>query len=227
MTMKRVRPILALTFDIAIVGFFVGAMVWLCLTDGKTVPNPAEEFLKYFTIQSNILLAAVALISIPFDILLLTGKLSFQPKALRVAFLAVTTGTTITMLVASFFLAPTIGVKWVFCNYNFIFHLVTPLLGVIRVIFFESGKGKCRFYFAFFGMIHLCIYGIVYLTNVVIHDGYGQAKYDWYGFGANGLGMGILSFLIIFALSFGLCFGLLSLQNLVIKKTSAEKQESK
>lgn len=221
--MKRSRPILALIFDIAIVGFFAGAMIWLCLTDGKTVPNPAEEFLKYFTVQSNILLAAVALVSVAFDILLLTGKLSFPPKASRIALLAAATGTTITMLVASFFLAPTVGAKWVFGNYNFIFHLVVPLLGVIRVIFFETAQAKGRFYYAFFGMIHMGIYGVFYLTNVVVHDGYGQTKYDWYGFGANGLGMGILSFFIIFALSFGVCFGLLVLQNLVVKKTNPAK----
>ena len=221
--MKRCRSIIALLFDLAIFGLILGAMIWLCLTDGRTVSNPAQEFLKYFTVQSNILLGVVALILVPFDILILFGKLSANPKPLRIASLAATTGTTITMLVASFFLAPTIGAAKIFGTYNLILHLIAPLVAVIRVIFFESAKEKGRFYYAFFGMAHMGIYGVFYLTNVVIHDGYGQVAFDWYGFGANGLGLGILSFFLIFALSFGICFGLLTLQNLVTKKLWLEK----
>ena len=133
------------------------------------------------------------------------------------------TGTTVTMLVASFFLAPTVGAKIIFANYNFIYHVAAPLLGLIRALFFEDAKEKARFYFAFFGVVHMGIYGIFYLANVVIHNGYGTTKYDWYGFGKGGLGLGILSFFLIFALAFGICFGLLCVQNVFAKRNATKE----
>lgn len=59
------------------------------------------------------------------------------------------------------------------------------------------------------------IVGLAALVHLLI---YGVVKYDWYLFGANGLGVGVAIFLGALAGGFGVCLGMLALQNLWVAK---------
>lgn len=214
--MKRYRPLFALLADILVFGMVVAAVIWMFFGfDGVLASNGFEAF-KYFTVQSNVVVGIATLVAIPFDILSLRNSTRVTPKALRVFLVCAVTGTTITMLVALFFLAPSLGLAMMLAEANLLLHLLIPLIALARVLFFDDAKDKTRFYHAFFALCHIGIYGIVYLANVAIHNGYGQVAYDWYGFGKAGLGVGILAFLIILGLAYGLCFGIFALQNVFV-----------
>ena len=48
----------------------------------------------------------------------------------------------------------------------------------------------------------MIIYGITYLINIFVHDGYGDVKYDWYYFGTYGPGAGIGMFFLMLAFTY-------------------------
>ena len=200
----KAKRIFAIVFDLLIISSVVFSAVWMFTSIPAYETNGGLDLLKYFTVQSNFLLGLIALIVLPFDILVLLGKRESAPTGLRIAFLVANTGTTITLLTVLFFLGPTLGYGMMFETYNFFMHLLTPLLGMARVLFFETGDRKLRWQVAAFGIVPLAIYGTIYLINIAVHNGYGRIEYDWYGFGKGGLGIGILAFVAMILLAFGI-----------------------
>ena len=213
----KARHILALILDVATVIMVIVASIMMFNYGGSALAVRGIFILRYFTVQSNMLLGASLLIALPFDVSLLLGKRNESPLPVRVLNLVGTIGTTITMLTVLFFLGPTMGYGRMFTEANLFFHLLIPLAGLIRVIFFEGEGDGPKWQASFFGLIHLFGYGLFYLFNVAIHNGYGQADYDWYGFGTNGLGIGILAFVLMLVGAFFLTWGLLMLQRKVRK----------
>lgn len=213
----KARHILALVLDVATVIMVVVASIMMFNYGGNALAVKGIYSLRYFTVQSNMLLGAILVIALPFDVSLLLGKRNESPLPIRVLNLVGTIGTTITMLTVLFFLGPTMGYAFMFSEANLLFHLLIPIAGLIRVIFFEGEGDSPKWQVSFFGLIHLFGYGLFYLFNVAIHNGYGQTDYDWYGFGTNGLGIAILTFVIMLVGAFFLTWGLLMLQRKVRK----------
>ena len=211
----KARHILALILDVATIIMVIVASIMMFNYGGSALAVRGIFFLRYFTVQSNMLLGAILLIALPFDASLLLGKRNESPLPIRVLNLVGTIGTTITMLTVLFFLGPTMGYGFMFSEANLFFHLLIPLAGLIRVIFLEGEGDGPKWQASFFGLIHLFGYGLFYLFNVAIHNGYGQTDYDWYGFGTNGLGIGILAFALMLMGAFFLTWGLLMLQRKV------------
>ena len=211
---NKTRRIVAYSFDLFIAVFVIVSGIMMFTTGGDALAEKGIGFLKYFTVQSNFLAGFVALFALIFDLLLCLGKRNENPLALKIAYLSANTGTLITFLTVVFFLGPTMGYPFMFSGANLFMHLLTPLLVFARVAFFESEGKDIPHRFVFFGAIHLLGYGTFYLANIAIHNGYGQAAYDWYGFGKGGLGIGIIVFIGMLALAYGLTF----LNNLLQKK---------
>lgn len=216
--MKRHVPLFALIFDLAIVAAVAFSAIWLFLGSNGPLPEGEIGYLKYFTVQSNLLLGSVALTAIPFDALLLAKKRSSSPKALRIAYLCLNVGTALTMLVALSFLAPTMGFELIFSNAYIFMHLLTPLFGLARILAFEPNTDRLSWKWSFLGIIHMGIYGIFYTINIAIHNGYGDLQYDWYGFGRGGLAVGLVVYVGLLIGVFFATFGLLALQSLQLRK---------
>ena len=66
-------------------------------------------FLKYFTVQSNLLMGAAALVALPFDVLVALDKKPTNPIAVKIFYFVSTLGVAITFLVVFTFLGPTMG----------------------------------------------------------------------------------------------------------------------
>ncbi len=199
----RLRNWVAISFDFTLVAFVIISVIMIWTGEDATLLGGGWVFLRYFTTDSNILLGVIALIALPFDFLLARKKEKQGHKWLRILYLVGNTGTAITMLTVLFFLGPTMGYPLMLKGGNLFMHLLTPLVAIVRVFFFEINEVELTWKAAWFGAIPVGVYGIAYMINVVVNDGYGSLDYDWYGFGKAGLGVGIVVYFGMLGAGFG------------------------
>ena len=142
--------------------------------------------LKYFTIDSNILMGISALISALAERKVLTGETKEVPLPVQVLKLTATVSVTYTMLVTLFFLVPTMkdqyGLFGLLIYSNFFLHLFNPILAIVIFLVYEKSDkipAKC----IIFGLVPLALYSVYYLGEALSHvtDGEIDAGYDWYG----------------------------------------------
>lgn len=141
--------------------------------------------LKYYTVDSNILMGIVAFIAMIYDIRAVRDENYMIPRFVYVLKLVGTVGVTITMLVTVFFLAPTStkGYFSLFTNSNFFLHFANPLLAIVTFVGFER-TDLIKFKHCLFGMMSLGLYACFYVINCLINavEDIVPKKYDWYGF---------------------------------------------
>lgn len=146
--------------------------------------------MKFFTVQSNILMGIVAFLFVIFEILVINGKMREFPTWGYILKHIFTVGVVLTFLTTALFLAPTAktGYFTLFKNSNLFFHFIIPILSMITFVVFEK-TDKIKYKYVFAGVIPMLLYGIFYTINVFIHteDGVISQKYDWYGFVAGGI----------------------------------------
>ena len=194
--MKR-RAILSIILNAAIVILVAVGMIMVFTI---RISGPLLDFgllvLRYFTIDSNLLMAVASLIYIVFDILLLRKRIEKIPTWLHYFKHMGTVGVALTCLTVIFFLAPTMAVNskdflayfTLFASYNLIFHLLVPVLAIVVFLFFEK-EAILSFKSTFIGIIPMVIYGAFYVAMTLTHmeNGVPMKGYDWYGFIAGGV----------------------------------------
>ena len=189
----------------------------------KEIPLIATklEALKYFTVESNILIGIISLIFIIFEIQILQNKRKEIPDFMYILKLIGTVGVTLTFIVTAIFLAPNSEYPYYafYQNSNLFFHLIVPILSIITFIFFES-TDKIKFIYTICGIIPMMIYGLFYLTNILIHLDNGQVSfdYDWYGFLRYGLNTIIIIFPIIMIMTYTISLSLWQSSKQIYKK---------
>ena len=148
----------------------------------KLLEVSSIEMFKFYTVDSNILVAIVSLIFVIYEIRLEKGKIKEIPTSIyNLKFLGVA-GITLTFIVTLFFLAPMYGFYAMYNNNNLFFHLIVPILSIVSFIFIE--KYDVKYKYSLLGIIPMAIYSIFYTTNVLTHlvDGKPTYEYDFYGF---------------------------------------------
>ena len=183
-----------------ITGMTVFAVAWMFsgITIGRggvVLSAKRWAMLKYYTVDSNILMGVAAFLMARAQRAVLTaGRDSISP-AVSVLKLAGTVGVTLTMLVVVFFLAPTMKGGWraMFSNSNLFLHLLIPLLSLFCFLFLERGTVTAP-RAALWGMASVVVYAAYYALNCAIHttDNVVPRQYDWYGFAVGGLRSGLL-----------------------------------
>ena len=176
----------AIAFNIAIFILVIVAVIWM-MTDNSGLSLTARKIqaLRYFTVDSNILMGISAAFMAVAQIQVAKGKRKSIPTALYVFKLASTVAVAVTMLVTVFYLGfviPT-GFFSLFYHSNFIMHLAVPVLSIIVFVLFE--KTDCvELKHNLFSYIPLVLYGIYYAIATFSHmkDGVVEKGYDWYQF---------------------------------------------
>ena len=137
---------------------------------------------KFFTVQSNILMAIVALILLIYDKKLIDKKIKEIPRFLYILKLIATSAVTLTFLVTLLFLSPMYGFYNMYNNSNLFFHLIVPVLSIISYVLFTKECDSLKN--AFYGIIPTFLYSIYYITEIVIHLNNGglSYRYDFYNF---------------------------------------------
>lgn len=164
------------------------------------------EMLKFFTVESNIFMGVASLLSLIF---ILIGK---YPKWLSLVKYIAAGTVTLTFLTVMFYLGPTLGMLLMLKDANLFMHLIVPVLAIAQLFLLEPKLEEMKFVKStLLSIIPMSIYGIAYLLNVIINNGYGTAKYDWYYFGSlgpwAGVGMYFLMLASTYLIGVGLYFG--------------------
>ncbi len=147
------------------------------------------ECLKYFTADSNILVAIASAITIGYSIAKIKNKDFKVPTWVTVLKMVATVCVTLTFLTTVFFLGPTFSIKTgnvktyfeLFADNIYFLHFATPALAIIAFIFYDPGEslGKRA---VWFGLVPVVIYGVVYFFCVMIF----KIWKDFYGFSFGG-----------------------------------------
>ncbi len=193
----------------------VGFIIMWNTKDPNTLSAGKWGSLKFFTVQSNILMAIGCVVSL-FYLIFKKDKYPLWVIALKISGLI---SVTITFMTTMLYLAPLMGLLAVLKGANLFFHLIVPLIAIAHYCLLEP-KIKYPAWFLVFGASPVTIYGIAYLINVVVHNDFGNAKgADWYMFGAKGIGPGIGVLLGLIAIAIGLSM----LFRLIHQKTKIKK----
>lgn len=209
--MSRKRMKISLAFNILIVLFTVFAFI-VKITKFSFMPgdeiilsDSVVEVFRFFTVDSNLIMAIIAFIFACFEISILLGKKKDIPKNMYVLKLMGTTSVTLTFLVVFLYLSWVVkgGPYTMIINSNLFLHLVNPILSIITFIFFEKSN-KLRFNDTFLGLVPMGLYGVFYLGNVISHaeNGIVSLEYDWYGFVQNGVWTMVIVIPLIFILTY-------------------------
>ena len=182
----KTRNLISLAMNLATFVLVLISILWFFseAAAGRGIGNMGTSgtgCFVFFTNDSNILAALVALIIVPFNIKsIISGKDEIPVWALTLKMIG-TAAVTLTMMVVVLFLGPTQGYGIMFDGVCLELHLICPLLAIISFCFFERGMQitKKRLLWT---LAPTLIYGTVYLVNVV----FAKTWPDFYGFNIGG-----------------------------------------
>lgn len=213
MSKSKINAIISLILNLfVVVSVCYGVSTYFTTSTGEGNMNVVGvECFKFFTIDSNILVAITSLIVLIFDILILVNKYEELPKWVIYTKHVGVAAITLTFLVVMCYLGPVQGFDKMLGQRGIFSHLMNPLAAIFSYLFFEHSV-KEKYKYTFLGMIPVILYGSVYLTLVV-----GTSTWDdFYSFNING--MWYISLIAIIVVSYLISLGLNALHNLIYKK---------
>lgn len=146
--------------------------------------------LKFFTVDSNILMGIVSLIFAINQIKILKGKKEEISTKLIVFKMASTVAVGVTFVTVIGYLGPISkgGIPSLLKNSNLFLHLIIPVLSMLDFAFFER-TSKIKFRYTLYGILPTLVYGVLYVINLLIHMENGKVSpiYDWYWFVQGGM----------------------------------------
>ena len=225
--MKKNKYKISLVMNILIIIFTIIASI-VMFTGFKFMKGaePVLEMTKlsmfrFFTVDSNIFMAVIALIFSIEEISLLKNRIKEIPLYIYILKLMATTGVSLTFFVVFTYLGPfsSGGIPSMVRNSNLFFHLLTPVFSIITFVMFEK-TDKIKFKQAFYGLLPTGLYSIYYTTNVLIHAENGKVSplYDWYWFMQKGIWTAVIVIPLFALITFGISFALWKANKAGIKK---------
>lgn len=187
-------------------GMITSLVNWQWMGVNGNLTPETHNFLWFFTVDSNILLALTSFILVVYEVLLYFKKIKEIPHWLIILKYVSVSATTLTLMTVILYLSPLLGSKFwmLFLNTNLFFHLVSPVLGIVSFIFFEN-KDKLSWKVSFLSLIPMVLYAIFYITNVYTHLNNGKVDptYDFYYFASNGVLMTIVMIIVMLIITYG------------------------
>jgi len=150
----------------------VSILVYLAITD-KVLSEP-DQLVKevgwksyhMFTILSNLLMAVISAMCIPFAVDGMRYRNYHLPRWYVNLMYAGTTGVSITFLIALTVLSPAAGFyRMMLYSDNLYLHLICPVLSILLFLFINSDH-KISWKDSFIAIIPVCIYMVAYLVMV-------------------------------------------------------------
>lgn len=175
-------------------------------------------FFRYYTSDSNFLVAIVSFIISGFCIKNILQKRDEMPLWLIILFLISSTGTTVTFLTTAVFLAPTYAMDGysyfaMFEGRLFFLHFLTPVLAIAMLIFLLDYY-LLNWKHALMCILTVAIYSCFYVPFVL--SGYWP---DFYGFTFGGqLWVTPISLIVMYGVAIGIGFMLVLCHNLFLQK---------
>lgn len=212
MKRKQIFNLLSLICNVANVVLVTYAIIsFFFVKDNDVLVAKNWECFRYFTIDSNVLMAITSIIVIVHNIKSFNKDCIQMPIYAKICKFVGTVAVTVTFLTVMFFLGPNMGYKEMLIEGNLYLHLICPLLAIISYILFETGNDFSNKYF-YLGLAPTVIYGLIYLILVLIT----KTRPDFYGFNMNGLWY--ISLIAMIAATYGISIGLHKLNLLIGRK---------
>ena len=196
--MKKDKIRILINLLLALTVFVVWILSFFFWRD-STLGGSGWSDLKYFTVESNLLVGVVAVIYLVYR-LVKGGEL---PKWLSVLKYLSAAAVFVTFTVVVVFLGPMYGYGRMYYGSNLFFHLLIPLAAILEYVFFGE---DISFRESFYAVAPPVLYGVAYLTNCIV-NGVGSwetGRNDWYSFLEWGYGVGAVIFFVIAAVAWGL-----------------------
>jgi hypothetical protein len=166
----------------------------------------------YFTVQSNIFIILMALITLVDEVVSIFTKKSFMNQVLLYIKFSATIAITITFIVFFTMLAPLLGPDYLLSFNNFSLHAIVPIIAIVDFILFDT-KINLSYPKSLFGCIPPLCYMVFVYVGVPLKFQYGEnikfpyffLDYDTNGFFfEKGLGIMFWIFVLLIGIS-GLC----------------------
>lgn len=178
------KNILALILNILVILCTAAAIGVYFVSGPDVLGSQAAGCFKYFTTDSNVLVALTSIVMLVFNIRKVRDPETVVPRwALLFRYVGVTS-VTITLLTVVFFLAPVAAIRGGFANYfrlfegnTFALHLSTPVMAILGFCLLERDR-KLTVRDSLWALLPTVVYSIVYLVLVV----FVKVWTDWYGF---------------------------------------------
>ncbi len=193
--MKK-KVIFELVSNLVIFIMLIVSFVIIFATDEKNnlIEHDLSVF-KYFTVDSNVFMGLMAFVSLFF----INKK---TPLIVSILKYVATCSVSLTFLTVMVYLGPLYGFPMMLAGANLFMHLLIPVLAIIHLFLLEPKMENYKFSYTIYSILPMILYGIGYLTNIAVHNGYGDIRYDWYFFGQGGIWIGILMFFLMAAFSY-------------------------
>ncbi|MBP5255134.1 MAG: hypothetical protein J6Z23_07135 [Lachnospiraceae bacterium] len=176
MTGRKIRAGISILLHLFILAVTVRAVVSFFVAGGDgNMRVYGWPMFRYFTVDSNILLALSGIPVIVKDVRILAGTDTGLNRWETLFAYVGTAATTLTFTVVMVFLGPVFGFRLMFLRNNLFLHLISPLLAVAALCFLDHGY-VIGWKEGLLGMIPCVVYGLVYFTEVVI---IGQENGGW------------------------------------------------
>lgn len=196
---SKTRSKTELTLNLVIVILTVVGVAFMLTGDPEegTLQASGIGNLKFYTVLTNVFCGVIALVYLVF---ILLGK---DTGKIRVLKLAAVCGVAITFAVVAFMFGPLYGYPQFYKRGNLFFHLLLPLVAMVEFILVR--RPKMPFKHAVFAAIPTLLYGLGYMTNILINGMGGQwpDTNDFYAFLSWGWPVGIMIFAGITLTAFG------------------------
>lgn len=225
---RKLLQILALIANLSIV-FLVGLGTYQMMSgasDGAALTARGLLALRYFTVQSNLLMGVAALVYAIALFRALRRDRATVPVRAQVFLLTATASVGLTFLVVAGFFVQVLHAKDMFVGANLWFHLVVPLLSIVCYVLldrFARMKKRALLFVA----VPMLLYGLFYAANCMIngvgdYSGGGDLN-DWYWFLYWGYPVGVAFFVGLCAVTVGLGALLRWLNQIRIKVPNSQK----
>ena len=196
----RKRISLILNAAVAAAVLYAWATMTFHLDDSGRLSSSGFAALKYFTVLSNLLMGAAAIVYI---VLTLRRGWPLPRWAVRLK-LTATAAVGLTFTVVMTFLGPLYGYPAMFAGASLWMHLLVPLAAAADFCLADR-SGAVTLRDTFFALLPAGLYGAGYIPNVLIHGvGEWPNTNDWYSFFAFGNAMAVVIFVVLLLVIWGI-----------------------
>ena len=208
--MKKIIIQLIIRLALVIIG-----VVGIILTGSSTSFMGDKVTFLFFTVQSNITIILIELVYAVDALLQLLSKKSFSNNILLIIKYIFTVAITITFLVFTTMLIPSLSLDYLFSFRNYSLHFIVPILAVVDFFIFNSDikltKASCLW-----GTAMPIYYVIFFLINIPLGTRYLYGDYapyfflnyenlTWFSF--TNKGPGVFYWILILTVAIiGLCY---------------------
>lgn len=174
--------------------------------EGALQSTGIENF-KFYTVLTNVFCGIIAAVHLIF---LLLKK---DTDKIRVLKLAAVCGVAITFAVVAFMFGPLYGFPQFYKRGNLFFHLLEPVVAMAEFILIR--RKKIPFKYTIIAAVPTLLYGIGYMTNILINGIGGPWPYtnDFYAFLSWGWPVGIGIFAVITLMAFAVACIFMAVSN--------------